>query len=79
MAKVTAHLPATVKLAKRNAQNTLSIDVNLGKGKEGSLHIFGGGVEWWPAYNEVNAHRAGWSEFIELMTKHVAQHRGQRN
>jgi hypothetical protein len=65
--KIVAHLPSDVDLSRRTAKNALRIDVNLGDYKKGSLHIAKGSVEWWPAYNDVNALRLGWGQFIALL------------
>jgi hypothetical protein len=65
--KIVAHLPSSVELSERTTKNALRIDVNLGGSKEGSLHIAQGSVEWWPAYNDVNAHRLVWTEFVALL------------
>jgi len=65
--KIIAHLPSSVELSERTTKNALRIDVKLAGSKEGSLHIAKGTVEWWPAYNDVNAHRLPWSDFIALL------------
>ena len=65
--KIIAHLPSEVDLSRRTAKNALRIDVNLSGSKAGSLHIAQGSVEWWPAYNDVNARRLGWNDFIALL------------
>jgi len=64
---IIASLPAAVELSKRTTQNSLRVDVKLYGSKEGSLHIAKGGVEWWPDYNKVNAHRLSWRKFIALI------------
>lgn len=65
--KIVAHLPASVTLSRRDAQNIVKIDVRIKGSKEGSLHIARGTVEWWPDYKKVNAHRRGWAKFVELL------------
>jgi hypothetical protein len=65
--KIVAHLPSDVDLSRRTTKNSLQIDVQLEGLKEGSLHIARGSVEWWPHDKKVNAHRAGWRKFLELL------------
>jgi len=67
--KIIAHLPSSVELSERTTKNALRIDVKLGGSKEGSLHISQGTVEWWPAYNDVNAHRLSWTDFVAHLEK----------
>jgi len=65
--KIIAHLPSSVELTERTTKNALRLDVNLGGSKKGSLHISQGTVEWWPAYNDVYAHRLPWADFVRLL------------
>jgi len=75
--KIVAHLPSSVELSRRAAQNALRVDVSLWGSKQGSLHIAKGSVEWWPDYKKVNAHRMGWSRFIALLET-MPKRRGRR-
>ena len=65
--KVVAHLPSSVELTKRTTKNALKVDVKIGDSKEGTLCISQGTVEWWPDHNKVNAHRANWEKFVEVL------------
>ena len=65
--KIVASLPTAVELSRRTTQNSLKVDVKLEGYKQGSLHIAQGSVEWWPDYHSVNAYRANWSQFIDLL------------
>jgi hypothetical protein len=57
--QVKAHLPASVELAKRKAQGTLTVEINGGS-KPGKLVISRGTVEWWPDGKRVNTYRVKW-------------------
>jgi len=76
--KIVAHLPASVELSERTTKNSLVIDVILSGSKKGELHIAQGSVEWWPAYNDVNAHRLGWTKFIEKLEETMPVRRSKR-
>jgi hypothetical protein len=65
---VVAHLPAAVDITKRTSQNSLTIEIKDGSTKIGTLVVGRGTVEWWPESNRVNAHRANWYNFAEMMT-----------
>jgi hypothetical protein len=65
---VVAHLPAAVDITKRTSQNSLTIEIKDGSTKIGTLVVGRGTVEWWPESNRVNAHRANWYNFAEIMT-----------
>jgi hypothetical protein len=47
----------------------LRIDVKTAGSKEGTLNVGRGSVEWWPEYKSVNAHRATWRKFIEILER----------
>ncbi len=76
--KIVAHLPAAVELSERTTKNSLVIDVILSGSKKGELHIAQGSVEWWPAYNDVNAHRLGWAKFIKKLEEEMPIRRSKR-
>jgi hypothetical protein len=64
---VIAHLPATIEISHRASSKALRIDVKIAGSKKGTLSIGRGSVEWWPEFNSVNAHRASWQNFIEIL------------
>jgi hypothetical protein len=76
--KITAHLPTAVTLSKRGTQNSIKVDVKLYNVKKGSLYIGQGGIEWWPDYNKVNAHRASWRILINLLEDNIPRRRSTR-
>jgi hypothetical protein len=75
MAKVIVHLPETVLLSRRGAQNSLRISVNRKGAKEGDLVIAQGSVEWWPDHKKVNAYRMNWDKFILLLEEEMGPER----
>ena len=74
---VVAHLPAAVEITKRTSQNSLTIEIKDGSKKIGTLVVGRGTVEWWPESNKVNAHRANWYQFAEVMAT-LSQKRSTR-
>jgi hypothetical protein len=76
--EIIAHLPATIELARRTTQNSISFDVKRSGSKAGRLVIAQGSVEWWPDYNKINAHRMSWGRFIALVEAQMPERRSKR-
>jgi len=71
---VTAFLPSTVELSRRNTKDALTIKIEGGD-KPGTLVLNQGSVEWWPAGNSVNERRASWDKFAKMCEKHMREKR----
>jgi hypothetical protein len=68
---VTAHLPTTVDLTKRNSGNSLQFEVRSGEDLLGTLYMGRGSVQWWPGGNKKNALEKSWTAFAKMLSEHM--------
>lgn len=65
--QIVVNLPRSVELSRRETQNALKVEVEVGGSKKGTLYLAQGSVTWKPGGNSANVHRAWWSDFIPLL------------
>ncbi len=69
--KVTANLPNSVELTKRNSKNSMTLEIRTGEVLLGTLVMGRGSVQWWPAGNSVHALKKSWKSFAAMLDEHM--------
>ena len=69
--QVTATLPNSVELTKRNSSNSMTLEIRTGDDLLGTLFMRRGSVEWWPSGNRVHALKKSWTSFAAMLDEHM--------
>ena len=67
--RIVVNLPRSVELSRRETENALEVEVEVGGVRKGKLYLAQGSVTWKPAGNSRNVHRMWWGDFVELAQK----------
>ena len=69
--QVTATLPNSIELTKRNSSNSMTLEIRTGDDLLGTLFMGRGSVEWWPSGNRVHALKKSWTSFAAMLDEHM--------